>query len=219
MIEEDAQQTILGTAQGHGRAVLVEEMAGRGIELPIAEGDDAACLGHLQIRGQHARAAKHGPDPREQFSCDERLRQIVVRAQLQPHDPIGIVAARRQDQDRHHPVSAGPELAAKGEALIAEHHKVENDEIGLIPIEEGAHLPSVRSRAGAQSVLLAECMAHDWAGRHRARLHHRRGDDQGVKLKAVILSVRRKPAPAPASSPLLRKNRRRQALIRSQFCK
>ena len=49
---------------------------------------------------------------------------------------------------------AGAQLAAEHQAIIARHHHVEDDEVDGIGLEEGAHLPAVRHRGGAQAVLL-----------------------------------------------------------------
>ena len=63
---------------------------------------DHEAIGAARLDGRRVgpRAAQDGLDPRAQFAGIERLRQVVVGAHLQAQDPILLVAARRQHQDR-----------------------------------------------------------------------------------------------------------------------
>ena len=46
-------------------------------------------------------AAQHGLDPRRQLARRERLHDVVVGADLEPGDAVGLLVARGQHQDRH----------------------------------------------------------------------------------------------------------------------
>ena len=61
-----------------------------------------------QIRRQRLRAPQDALHPRQQLARTERLRDIVVRADLQSHDPIGLFAARGEHDDRDIGLSRSP---------------------------------------------------------------------------------------------------------------
>ena len=58
---------------------------------------------------------RHGTDPREQLAEPERLDEVVVRAQLEADDAVDLLAARRDDDDRH--VRRGAQAPADLEAV------------------------------------------------------------------------------------------------------
>src|SRR3546814_6212526 len=53
------------------------------------------------VRAGEADASQQCLDPREQFARAERLTQVVVGAQLQADDPIGLVGTGGEHDDRH----------------------------------------------------------------------------------------------------------------------
>ena len=77
-----------------------------------------------------ARPAQHGANPRQQFACLERLRQIVVGAQLQADDAVGLIAAR--GQHHHRQVRAAAYLPAHVEAIAVRQHEVENHQVCVV---------------------------------------------------------------------------------------
>ena len=79
---------------------------GSQIHLDIAVTEDL--IGHARRR-----PAQHGPHPRHQFARRERLDQIVVGTGIEAADPIGLLAARGQHDDRQIPGPGAPaQLAA-----------------------------------------------------------------------------------------------------------
>ena len=67
-------------------------------------------------------------DAGHQLAWIERLRQVVVRAELQPDDAIDLVAARSQHDDRRRVVGAA-QLAADREPVLAGQHQVEHQQV------------------------------------------------------------------------------------------
>ena len=70
-----------------------------------------------------------GADPRDDLACAERLDHVVVGAELEADDAVGLLAAGGQHDDRH--PGALPELAADVEPGPVGKHHVEQDEVGL----------------------------------------------------------------------------------------
>ena len=79
------------------------------------------------------RAARDGPDPRDELAQPERLDDVVVRAELEPDDAVDLLALRRDHDDRH--VRAGPQLAADREAVDIGQPNVEQHEVGRRRVE------------------------------------------------------------------------------------
>src|SRR5262245_36646675 len=72
---------------------------------------------------------------REQLARIERLRQVVVRAELETDDAVRGLAARGQHQDRD--VGGSPDLAAHGEAVPVGQHEVEDERVERLAFERG----------------------------------------------------------------------------------
>ena len=72
-------------------------------------------LGSLDRSGGRPGAAGDGPDAGDQLPEPERFDHIVVGPQLQPEDPVNLLGAGRDDDDRHR--RAGPQLAAHVDAV------------------------------------------------------------------------------------------------------
>jgi hypothetical protein len=78
--------------------------------------------------------AQRDADARDQFLHAERLRHIVVGAELQRLDDAGLVGAARQDQDRQ----IEPLLAPFAQQVMAGHvgqAEIEQDEVGLLELD------------------------------------------------------------------------------------
>ena len=71
----------------------------------------------------------------------ERLRDVVVCAELEPHDPVGLVAAGGEHD--HRQVAARADPAAEREAVGARQHHVEDDELRLAPLDQLARRVAV----------------------------------------------------------------------------
>ena len=101
-----------------------------------------------------AGAAQHGADAGQQLPRVERLRHVVVGAEFQADDPVGLLAHRGQHDDRH--VGLGAQPAGEVEAAFARQHQVEHHEV-IMPVGEGAAgLPGVAHRGHAHAMLLLQ---------------------------------------------------------------
>ena len=113
-------------------------------------GDQDAGRGGRQA--VEAGAAQERVNPRHHLPGVERLRDVVVRAQLQPDNLVRVLHACRQHDDRQrcehrigtHDTGDVPPVAAR-------HHEVEHDQVGTImaqhvqrglPVIGGKHLVS-----------------------------------------------------------------------------
>ena len=111
---------------------------------PAAEVDlqlvalDRLLLGRLAA---HPRAAQGGFDAAAELAHRERLGDVVVGADLEPGDLVGLAALRGQHDDRH--LAARAQLAADLDAVELGQHQVEDDEVEATLVEaSSASLPS-----------------------------------------------------------------------------
>src|SRR5690242_15081984 len=90
-VQKGGQQSIFAFGQSNFGPVGVAETPSAPLQLPAAELAPAA----LRIAARHRPPgflpSQHGADARQEFAQAERLRDIVVRAQFQPDDPIDLV--------------------------------------------------------------------------------------------------------------------------------
>ncbi|MNE13932.1 hypothetical protein D3C80_1067870 [compost metagenome] len=112
MIDEDPEEPVFSAAQGHGRALPVEQVTAHRVEAPLTKGQELPGLADLEIGRQHPRAAQDGFDPRKKFTGSEGLRQIVVGAHFEPDNAIHLVIAGGQHQDWRGFVFPRPQLTA-----------------------------------------------------------------------------------------------------------
>ncbi len=94
---------------------------------------DPELLGPWRRRG---RAPKHRAYPRRQLPWRERLRDVVVGAELEPDDTVGLLAAGGQ-QD-HGQIGVRPDPATEREPVDPRQHHVEDDEAWPLPLENRA---------------------------------------------------------------------------------
>jgi hypothetical protein len=78
-------------------------------------------------------AAHDRPYPRHKFPYGERLGDVVVGPQLQPHDPVYLVVLGSQHNDGH--VALGPDPAADLGAVQLGEHDVQDDQVRLVDLE------------------------------------------------------------------------------------
>ncbi len=90
--------------------------------------------------------------PRHQGSRIEGLRDVVVRAELEPDDRIDVVGPCGQHQDRG--LAAAPNLAADLEAVDLGEHEVQHDEVGIVPGMQGKRLLAIGRGDHAEALLL-----------------------------------------------------------------
>ena len=86
-----------------GKNVAAADLYGHGgdIDLQIAEVEDLGSIRRL------AQTAEHGADPRHQFARAERLGDVVVAAEFQAFDPVGLRGLRREKNDGNRRKAAG----------------------------------------------------------------------------------------------------------------
>src|SRR5262249_31589245 len=74
-----------------------------------------------------ARAAQDRLYPRDQLARAERLDDVVISPELEADNPVGLLAASRQHDDRYLALSAKD--AAHFQAIYPRQHQAEHDEI------------------------------------------------------------------------------------------
>ena len=154
MIDEHPEKPVFSAAQCHGRTLPVQQMAAHRVKTPVAKGQELPRFADLQIGRQHPGAAQDCLNPCEKLPGGEGLRKIVVGAHFEPDDPVHLVIAGSQHQNRRGLVLSGRQLTAENQTVIARHHHVEHDQIDGIAVQETPHLPSVGSHRCSQAVLL-----------------------------------------------------------------
>ena len=110
----------------------------RSTDAPRRVDDEAAeVTGRSSSTGGAPRAARPARAPAARGA--ERLDDVVVGAELQPDDPVGLVGAGGQHDDRHR--GRWPHRAGHVEAVDAGQAEVEHDEVGHDRAERGAGPP------------------------------------------------------------------------------
>jgi hypothetical protein len=123
--EQDREQVELAARQRHRRA--------RDANLSrIPANDDVGRLERGLVQPGLG-AAEHGLDAGEQLARRERLRQVVVGAELESGDAVGLLVARRQHQDRDVRVAA--DAAADLEPVNVRQAHVEHDDPNRAPFD------------------------------------------------------------------------------------
>ena len=126
-----------------------------------------------------AGAPHHRPDPGQQLARGEGLRDVVVGAQLEPEDPVGLLAARGQDHDGH--VGVGAQLPADVPPVLAREHEVEEhhvvgaaerlgeagDAVGGAGDHHAVPAEVLGGQGGEAGVVLDEERGQDRVGGHR----------------------------------------------------
>jgi hypothetical protein len=75
-------------------------------------------------------ATKHGAHPKDQLARTERLRDVVIRAQLETHDAINLVGLGGQQDDRESSrILLRPNYPQDLSPGEAGHHDVEDDQV------------------------------------------------------------------------------------------
>ena len=137
--QEGVEQLELALAQPH-RLAGHAHLAARGVEHDVADGDGGLVPG-FGGGAVPVAAAQRGLDARDHLARVERLRDVVVRAHLQPDDLVDVLGARGEHQHGH------ARLAADGgadlEPVEAGHHQVEQDEVGIDLAEAVERLAAV----------------------------------------------------------------------------
>ena len=75
--------------------------------------------------------AQRRADASEELREAERLRDVVLRAELEARDLVHLAGLRRQDDDRHR-APFGTQVVQDLEAVALRQHHVEDDEVGSV---------------------------------------------------------------------------------------
>ena len=86
-------------------------------------------------------AAKHGLHASQQLTSRVRLGHVVVGANLEANDLVDFGVLRGQHDDWH--VADGANGTAHLAAALARKHEVQQDQVGLLALEEGQRLDAV----------------------------------------------------------------------------
>ena len=122
MLEEMAEQAEFGGAERDRRAAALHLVAGH-VHLDVR-------ISELLADQSRADAAQHRHGAGDQFAWAEGLGHIIVGAGLEAADPIALLAARSQHDDRHvGGLGDAAKLAADLDAGEALQHPVEDDEV------------------------------------------------------------------------------------------
>ena len=133
---------------------LVKKMPANCVESPVTESQQLACLADLKVGRQHSRAPQHRLDAGKKLARRKRLRKIVVGSHFEPDDPVHLVIARGQHDDRRRFVLAGAKFPAKDQPVIARHHHVEYDQIDRAGFKKIAHLAAIGGNCRPKTVFL-----------------------------------------------------------------
>ena len=97
-------------------------------------------------------AAEKCPHPAAELADRERLRDVVVRPELEPEHLVELVVAGSEHDDRH--LALGPEPLADLETVELRQHQVEDDEINVLRREPFECLLAVSGLKHTESVAL-----------------------------------------------------------------
>src|SRR6478672_2762081 len=159
VVAEQLQELAPGVDAAGSRGEMTEDLELRRreadptvatLDAPPLEIDDEVAVPDHPAAGGVAeiavRPAEQGPDPAHQLAQPERLRQVVVGAQLEADHLVDLVVAGGQDEDGRLR-AGGPEPAQDLEAVHAREADVEHDEVrGLVDREIEALLAALRHR-------------------------------------------------------------------------
>ena len=142
----------------------------------------AAAAGALAAGSAPPRRRSMRPDARDQLARRERLGDVVVGARLQPGDAVDLVAARRQQDNRH--LALAPDATADLQAVHLRHQHVQDDQVRAVGLEtaqaeqavvgDGHREPLVAQRGGEHGGEAPIVVHDEHAANHRTSLTLRR---------------------------------------------
>ena len=147
---EEGEQVELLCRQAHWPAGD-EHITRRVVELELVE-HEATFADRLGRR-----TPQHGSHARRELSRRERLRHVVVCAELEADDAIGFLRTRGEHD--HGQLAIRADLAAEVETVAAGKHQVENDQAGRVLQQSRSRRREVRRFHGLVAVALE--VAHD----------------------------------------------------------
>jgi hypothetical protein len=101
-----------------------------------------------------AGTAQHGADTGQQLPRVERLRHVVIGAELQADNPVRLLAHGSQHDDRHIGLAAQP--AGEVQPRLARQHQIQNDELVVAIGPGAAAVASIPHGGDPHAVLLQE---------------------------------------------------------------
>src|SRR3954454_8712242 len=153
--EDDARMLEEAREEVELLARQLDQRAGNRHLVGVAAQDDLACSEHL-VLGAVLGAPQDGLDSGRQLARRERLRDVVVRPELEPCNAVRLLVARGEHQDR--PLRARADPAADLEAVHARESDVEPDEAHRLAAQLGDRLLPGPAPEHAPAVLLLEVL-------------------------------------------------------------
>ena len=182
------------------------ELGRRELDAPAGDRREHARDVELDVAGAHELdgrvrslgAPQHRPDARDELLGAERLGDVVVRAELEPDERVGLVGARGEHDDRHGRLA--PDGAGHVEPVEPRQPEVEHDEVGPAGaqrVERGLAVAGAEHGvAGGAEIVAAERDDLGLVVDDEDRLHR---DNRSRRRARASL-----PAPRPAFSGLAR---------------
>ncbi len=110
-------------------------------------------LSYIGLTGREVPASQHVAHAREQLARVERLREVIVGADLEADDAVHLVALAGQHNDRH--LTGGTQLAADGEAVFStRQHHIQHHEVHPLHRHQAAQAAAVGHGSDAEAMLL-----------------------------------------------------------------
>ena len=113
-----------------------------------ADGPDGEDL--LVVLGHGDAPAQHGPHAGHELAEAEGLGDVVAGAELEAEDDVDLGVPGRDHDDRHR--LEGAHLLADLDAGLVGQHDVEQDEVGVDPVEEAQRLVAVAGRLDGEAL-------------------------------------------------------------------
>ncbi len=145
------------------------ELLGRQLQRPSVAGDLAGAGVDHEGSGLDAPRARtpggapqHRPHPRHELTRGEGLGDVVVGAQIEAHDPVGLLPPGGEHD--HRDLGSRPDPAAQLQAVDARQHHVEHHQLGLGALDQVAGGDAVAGLEGAVPLAAqvgGDDLAHD----------------------------------------------------------
>ena len=181
------EQTVAGQDDAGVPGERREEIELAGAEAEVAAGDrrlaaaridpERADLDRAPAAGRRVRPAQDRLDPGDERPRVERLRDVVVGAELETDDRVDVVVPGGEHQDRG--VAAPPDLAADLEAVELRQHQVEDHEIRVVA---SMAVEAPRRRRGLRRPRSPPSRGTAGPGRRCGARRRRRGSSSRVGL-------------------------------------
>src|ERR671912_522384 len=162
-------------------------------------------------RPRRRRTAEQGADTAPELADGERLRDVVVGAELEPEHLVQLVVAGRQHDDRHRALGAEP--FANLQPVQSRQHQIQHDEVDVLLCEARECLLAVPCVDDCEAIALERIREQlldgvlvvdeeDGGGVGHGRMLEARnaGDGRGVPYTGRAMAPPRR-APAPRGRP------------------